>query len=99
MAPPKKALAGAPYIKSEVSRMSTNLRYDDLPDYMTVKELKQYLRIGNNKAYELANTPGFPCLKFGTRKVFPKDQVRDWLDRKAKQGLLPRKLQRMHAVK
>ena len=61
-----------------------NLCYDQLPDYLTVKELKQYLRIGNNKAYELANRPDFPSLRFGCKKVFPKEQVREWAEREAK---------------
>ena len=33
------------------------VHYDDLPDYLTVRELQIYLRIGQNKAYALANTP------------------------------------------
>ena len=73
--------------------MKNNHHYEELPDYLTVRELGQYLQIGSNKTYELANTPGFPHLKFGNKKIFPKDQVKDWLDKKAKQGTLPRKLQ------
>jgi excisionase family DNA binding protein len=69
-----------------------NLRFEDLPDYLTVKELRQWLRIGTNKAYQLANTPGFPCLKFGRKKVFPKQQVREWLERQARYGNLSKKL-------
>lgn len=72
--------------------LSTNRRYEDLPDYLTIKELKQYLQIGTNKTYELANTPGFPHLKFGNKKIFPKDKVKEWLDRKVEQGMLPRRL-------
>ena len=68
------------------------MRYEDLPDYLTVQDLKKYLRIGTNYAYELANTPGFPHLKFGNRKIFPKVKVQEWLDRKTEQGMLPRKL-------
>lgn len=68
------------------------MRYEDLPDYITVNELKNWLRIGTNKAYELANTRGFPRLKFGAKYVFPKEQVREWLNRQAQNNSLPRKL-------
>lgn len=70
-----------------------NLRYEDLPDYLTIKELRQYLRIGANKAYKLAAMPGFPCLRFGTKKIFPKAGVKEWLERQAEQGRLPKRLQ------
>ncbi len=69
-----------------------NLRFDELPDYLTIDELRQYLRIGAKKAYALANTPGFPHLNFGNKKIFPKAEVKEWLDREAKQGRLSRKL-------
>ncbi len=69
-----------------------NLRFDDLPDYLTINELKQYLRIGANRAYELANRKGFPYLRNGNRKLFPKAQVKEWLDREVEQGRLPKKL-------
>ncbi len=68
------------------------MRYEDLPDYLTIKELKQYLRVGNNRAYSLANTPGFPHLKFGNRKIFPKAEVRAWVQREVEHGRLPRRL-------
>lgn len=71
---------------------SKNLRFEDLPDFLTIKELKQYLRIGNNKAYELANRRDFPSVPFGNRKVFPKVAVKEWVEREAERGRLPKKL-------
>lgn len=68
------------------------LRFEDLPDFLTVQELRDWLRIGTNKAYALAKKPGFPVMRFGTRLVFPKSQVRDWMEREVKRGQLPRKL-------
>ncbi|NPV74295.1 MAG: helix-turn-helix domain-containing protein [Pelotomaculum sp.] len=72
--------------------VTNNLRYEDLPDLLTIKELRQYLRIGANKAYELANSPGFPVLQFGNKKVFPKAQVKEWVMRELERGKLPKKL-------
>ena len=69
-----------------------NLRYEDLPDFLTIKELRIYLRIGANRAYALANRKGFPSHQFGNRKVFPKGQVKAWVERHAEQGALPKKL-------
>jgi predicted DNA-binding transcriptional regulator AlpA len=82
--------------KSEVNRLGTqNLRYEELPDFLTIKELQQWLRIGQKKAYALANTPGFPHLKFGVKKIFPKAEVREWLAREAKFGRLSKKLRQV----
>ena len=74
-----------------------NLRFEELPDYLTIDELRQYLRICSTNAYKLANTPGFPHLSFGNKKIFPKAEVREWLTREAKQGRLSRKLQAVSA--
>jgi hypothetical protein len=86
-------------VELENIRIATeNLHFEELPDYLTIDELRQYLRIGTNKAYALANTPGFPCLHcYGAKKIFPKAEVREWLTREAKQGRLSRKLQAVAA--
>lgn len=55
--------------------------FESLPDFLTHKELCQYLRIGNNRAYELAQQPDFPKIPFGNRYVFPKAQVKEWMER------------------
>ncbi len=68
------------------------LRYEQLPDFLTVQELRKWLRIGERKAYELANTKGFPHLRFGNKKVFPKDQVQEWVNRQVEQRALPQRL-------
>jgi excisionase family DNA binding protein len=70
--------------KPDVSGQS--LCYEDLPDFLTTKELKTYLRIGYNKAYALANTPGFPHIRIGKRKYFPKAEVREWAERELKRS-------------
>ncbi|MGB4171046.1 MAG: hypothetical protein WBK69_05075 [bacterium] len=31
-----------------------SLRYEDLPDNLTVEDLRIYLRVGRNRAYEIA---------------------------------------------
>lgn len=71
---------------------NNNLRFEDLPDFFTIKELQQYLRIGTNKAYELANRKDFPSLRFGNKKIFPKTQFKKWLEQEVERGRLPKKL-------
>lgn len=53
-----------------------NLRYEDLPDNLTVKELKEFLRVGWNKAYQIADE--IPHYKSGNRRLFPKEKVKEW---------------------
>ena len=65
------------------------VHYDELPDYLTVRELQIYLRIGQNKAYALANTPGFPVFEVGNGKRFSKKLVREWLERKIESQMQP----------
>ncbi|MCM1567014.1 MAG: helix-turn-helix domain-containing protein [Dehalobacter sp.] len=67
------------------------LRNEDLPDYLTVNELAQYLRIGMNKAYELARRPEFPSVMFGNKKIFSKDKVKEWMDQEAEKNRLSKK--------
>lgn len=57
--------------------------YDSLPDFLTHKELCQYLRIGHNRAYALSQRTDFPKVPFGNRYVFPKQQVNAWMERQA----------------
>lgn len=77
-------------MQEQVENVST--RFEDLPDYLTIQELRGWLRLGTNKAYELANRPGFPVLRFGTKMIFPKEQVRDWVHREVERGKLPKRL-------
>jgi hypothetical protein len=67
-----------------------NLRFEDLPDVMTIQDLKDYLRVGRNKAYEIGQQ--IPHIKNGNRRLFPKQKVREWLVQQAEQGRLPRRL-------
>ena len=67
-----------------------NLRYEDLPDVMTIQDLKTYLRVGKNKAYEIGEK--IPHFKNGNRRLFSKENVREWLKQQSEQGRLQRQL-------
>lgn len=53
------------------------MRYEDLPDVLTVAELRNYLRVGRDRAYEIAKD--IPHIKNGNRMLIPKENVRKWM--------------------
>lgn len=53
------------------------MHYEDLPDVLTVDELRQYLRVGRDRAYEIARQ--IPHIKNGNRMLVPKENVRRWM--------------------
>lgn len=68
------------------------LRFEDLPDFLTIDELRIWLRLGRNAVYELANKPGFPHFKNGNKKIFPKHEVREYIQQEVERERLPRRL-------
>lgn len=68
------------------------LRYEDLPDYLNMRELQQYLRCGQNKAYNLANRRDFPHFRDGVKKIFPKKLVKEWIEREIEVQMCPKLL-------
>lgn len=73
--------------------MEPKLRYDDLPDNLTVKDLKEFLRVGWNTAYKIADQ--IPHYRSGNRRLFPKERVKEWTLRQAES----RVMKRLRAVK
>ena len=45
----------------------------DLPVYMTVEQMAEYLQIGKTSAYELVRTSGFPSVRFGRTIRIPRE--------------------------
>lgn len=72
--------------------METTVRFEDLPDFLTIKELKLYLRVGYGTAYKLARRPDFPKVRLGNKLVFSKMAVKEWAEEQIKMGHLHRKL-------
>lgn len=46
---------------------------------ITVKEFAEKYGIGLNKAYEMANSKGFPIIRLGRKILVIKDRVDDFL--------------------
>ncbi|MBV4445338.1 helix-turn-helix domain-containing protein [Clostridium tyrobutyricum] len=54
--------------------------FKNLPIMMTVKDIKDVLKIGTNSAYDLIHQKKFPILKLSERKFrIPKDEFVKWV--------------------
>lgn len=53
--------------------------FEALPDVMDAKQLAAALRISKAGAYNLLNSPDFPTLRIGGRKLVMKNDLLEWL--------------------
>ncbi|MEA4816459.1 MAG: helix-turn-helix domain-containing protein [Lachnospiraceae bacterium] len=53
--------------------------FEELPDVMNVKQLAVALHLSRAGAYNLLNSPDFPTLKVGGRKLVMKNDLLEWL--------------------
>ncbi|MDN5317243.1 MAG: hypothetical protein PWR08_1368 [Thermoanaerobacterium sp.] len=56
------------------------MNFDDMPDVMSVEDLKKLFGIGINKAYEITKYKGFPAIHIGRKIIIPKKQLEQWLE-------------------
>ena len=52
----------------------------DKIEFYTVKDIKEILRIGKNKAYALCNMELFPIVKMGNKTLIYKKEFEQWLE-------------------
>lgn len=55
------------------------MNLDDLPDVLTVAEVREVLRLGEHTVYALIRTGRLRALRAGRRWIIPKDAVVDFL--------------------
>ena len=48
-------------------------------EYLTVKMVGDILHIGKNQAYKLFNSPGFPYIQIGNKKLVEAKLMRDFI--------------------
>lgn len=48
-------------------------------EMMTVKDVKETLGCGINRAYDIVNQPDFPKITIGKRFYIPKDEFEKWV--------------------
>lgn len=53
---------------------------EELPEVMTIKEVKQFLKIGRNSAYDLVNRKEFKVLRVGKSIRINKVEFLRWFD-------------------
>jgi len=53
---------------------------------LTVKETAAYLRISPSKAYQLVRSGSLPSIAIGRRRVVPKQQLLNLIERTVKNG-------------
>ena len=61
---------------------------DGNPEYLTVKELADLLRIKERKVYDLASSGAVPCTRATGKLLFPSAEIRAWLTRESS-GAVP----------
>lgn len=63
----------------EVTKVITS--YEQLPIFLTVKELAEALKVGRSTAYELVRSNKIHCYRAGTQYRIPKESIRDLLSK------------------
>ena len=53
--------------------------FETMPDVMDAKQLAEALQISKAGAYNLLNSPDFPTLRIGGRKLVMKNELLEWL--------------------
>lgn len=56
---------------------------EQLPEIMSVNDVKNYLKIGSSKAYALCRRKDFPALKLGKLYRIPKNSFLRWIEQTA----------------
>ncbi|SDD05399.1 helix-turn-helix domain-containing protein [Peptococcus niger] len=54
------------------------------PDFLTCEELAEYLGMGIQAARELGKSPGFPRIQYGRRVMYPRDLVKQEMERRSR---------------
>ena len=53
--------------------------FETMPDVMDAKQIAAALQISKAGAYNLLNSPDFPTLRIGGRKLVMKNDLLEWL--------------------
>ncbi|MCT4608892.1 MAG: helix-turn-helix transcriptional regulator [Pelagimonas sp.] len=53
------------------------------PEFLTVKELAELLRLKERKVYDLASSGAVPCSRATGKLLFPNKEIRDWIKRES----------------
>lgn len=77
----RKAQAPALPVQEEPKK-KRGTTLEELPPILTVYDIRDYLRIGQRQAYELARSQDFPTIRIGNRLLIQKSDFEKWLQGK-----------------
>ena len=66
-----------------IVRRATTVRYDELPDVLTPREVQGFLRLGRNATYAALQDGRIRSVRLGQKFLIPKAALREFLDRDA----------------
>lgn len=72
------AMRGDLYYAGKENFMSKE-PFETMPDVMDAKQIAEALQISKAGAYNLLNSPDFPTLRIGGRKLVMKNELVEWL--------------------
>ena len=65
---------------------SVHKNYDELPLFLSAKDVSKLLGVSLSTAYELMHEDEFPSLRVGYRYVIPKEDFQKWVKENTKGG-------------
>jgi excisionase family DNA binding protein len=77
--PKQSTAAGA----ESIAREARSIRYDDLPEVLTPKEVQAFLRLGRNAIYAALQEGRIRSVRHGQKFLVPKTALREFLDHDA----------------
>jgi excisionase family DNA binding protein len=61
--------------------ITSQTNFDDLPEFLTVEEIRAYLRLGRSTVYELLRQGELPHVRFGRAIRVPKTALAKYLSK------------------
>ena len=55
-----------------------------LPNLLTPKDIKAYLKCNNKRVYELCSRRDFPSFRIGSKYYIQEDKFLEWMDKQQK---------------
>lgn len=57
-------------------QITRQTRWENLPDYLSIEEMRRYLGLGRSTAYALAAAGTIRSVKIGRRRMIPRSALR-----------------------
>lgn len=64
-----------------MNRKSNMNNTEKLPTFISVQEFRDYMQIGNERAYNLVKMRSFPSIKIGNKFYVNKDELPKWFEK------------------